>query len=214
MVFYKFVHKRTQMTSPKFPVHLSRLDTWWNRYRSGSATSDKRSIRCREFLQSHPLPTLRWTQSFQDSCIAPLSEHRRSGDIVTWKETWIWWRLFSWAWRSTITKVFNFREFDPAVDPHESSIQLLLDSGIDFDENMRNGVCASYFARLFYQKVLLPYRHRIKWITFHGLYDMGYVVKLLMGRSLPEGKRQFLCRVQNVLGSVYDVKVHDGVSRI
>ncbi|ONK70532.1 uncharacterized protein A4U43_C05F34690 [Asparagus officinalis] len=100
----------------------------------------------------------------------------------------------------------NFREFDPAADPHESSVQLLLDSGMDFDENKRDGACASCFARSFYRRVLLPYRHRIKWITFHGLYDVGYAVKLLMGRPLPEGRRRFLCRVQNVLGSVYDVK--------
>ena len=62
------------------------------------------------------------------------------------------------------------------------------------------------FSRLFWEKFILPCRGTTKWVTFHGLYDLAYIVKLLTQSPLPNTLCEFLCLVKNLLGSVYDVK--------
>lgn len=102
---------------------------------------------------------------------------------------------------------FNFREFDPAQDPHvESSIELLRDSGMDFDRNQRDGVDGSAFTFLFWQRLIMPCYGKIKWVTFHGLYDLGYLIRLVTGLALPNTLPGFLSLVHKTLGRVYDVK--------
>ncbi|KAE9465139.1 hypothetical protein C3L33_02953, partial [Rhododendron williamsianum] len=46
----------------------------------------------------------------------------------------------------------------------------------------------------------------IKWVTFHGLYDLGYLLRMLTQTYTPDSVVEFAKKVGEVLGSVYDVK--------
>lgn len=66
----------------------------------------------------------------------------------------------------------NFREFDPCVDVHVvNSIQLLMNCGINFKRKKRDGVDESFFARLFWQKVIYPCRNRLSNISIKIFYS-------------------------------------------
>lgn len=105
----------------------------------------------------------------------------------------------------------NFKEFNPTVDPHmETSIKLLMESGIYFNKNQRDGVDAVFLSRLLWRNLILPCRYKTKWITFHGLYDFGYIVKLvtmlITGCPLVNTLGEFLGQIQGIFGNVYDLK--------
>lgn len=89
---------------------------------------------------------------------------------------------------------FNFREFDVDEDlQNPSSIELLKKNGIDFLANKMHGVRSEDFARFF--KSCLG--RNCAWVTFHGAYDFGYLVKALTQSDLPENLgtfRQLLCK--------------------
>ncbi|WVZ25330.1 hypothetical protein V8G54_003874 [Vigna mungo] len=74
---------------------------------------------------------------------------------------------------------FNFREFNAARDPHASeSIALLQRQGIDLEKNQRFGVNIVRFVELLMFSGMLC-NSNIQWITFHGAYDFGYLVKTI-----------------------------------
>ncbi|GLJ13818.1 hypothetical protein SUGI_0220640 [Cryptomeria japonica] len=101
---------------------------------------------------------------------------------------------------------FNFREFDPRRDLHApDSIELLRKNGIDFNKNNQMGIDARRFARLLNSTGIFIDRS-IHWIAFHGVYDVGYVVKLLTCRSLPPSEDQFSYLVRLYFPNIYDVK--------
>ncbi|KAL1820976.1 hypothetical protein DCAR_0417347 [Daucus carota subsp. sativus] len=99
---------------------------------------------------------------------------------------------------------FNFREFDVDKDVQNiSSIELLKRHGINFLWNKMYGVRSQDFARLF-RGCFGP---RCTWVTFHGGYDFGYLVKALTNSDLPGDLGTFkglLCRFFG--NSMYDVK--------
>lgn len=58
----------------------------------------------------------------------------------------------------------------------QDSIELLKQSGIDFDANERRGVDVRKFGELLITSgVVLS--SDIRWITFHSAYDFGYLLK-------------------------------------
>ncbi|WVY92377.1 hypothetical protein V8G54_031465 [Vigna mungo] len=74
---------------------------------------------------------------------------------------------------------FNFREFNVACDPHASdSIALLQRQGIDLEKNRKFGVDIVRFVELLMFSGMLC-NSNIQWITFHGGYDFGYLVKTI-----------------------------------
>lgn len=101
----------------------------------------------------------------------------------------------------------NLADFDADVDPHsEPSVELLKKSGIDFDRFRREGVRGDELAELL-PAALFGTPIGTRWITFHGLYDVAYLVKLITGRPLPGTLQGFLHLVRTILGPrVYDVK--------
>ncbi|KAA8545402.1 hypothetical protein F0562_020186 [Nyssa sinensis] len=101
---------------------------------------------------------------------------------------------------------FNFSNFNPVTDVHvPASIQLLRKNGIDLEKNLQEGVDVCVFAE--HLKRIMSVHHRLQWITFHGLYDLAYLLKMLSGKKeLPDSLPQFAKTAGDVFGSVYDVK--------
>lgn len=60
----------------------------------------------------------------------------------------------------------------------QDSLDLLRTSGIDFDYIRREGVAVKDFAELLMCSGVVL-NEDIKWITFHGSYDFGYLLKVL-----------------------------------
>lgn len=99
---------------------------------------------------------------------------------------------------------FNFREFDVEKDVQNfSSIALLKQHGINFSANKMFGVRSRDFARLF-RGCFGPH---CTWVTFHGGYDFGYLIKALTDSDLPKDLGTFTNLLRYFFGnSMYDVK--------
>ncbi|CAN8293187.1 unnamed protein product [Cochlearia groenlandica] len=101
---------------------------------------------------------------------------------------------------------FNFREFNLRTDVFAmDSIELLRQSGIDFERNNRFGIESKRFAvSMMGSGVVLS--DRIQWVTFHCGYDFGYLLKLLTGNDLPDKQWEFFLMVKTFFPIVYDIK--------
>ena len=116
---------------------------------------------------------------------------------------------------------FNF-EFDKKVDKiTKSSLKLLEDSGINFNNLKRKGIKHRFFAEYFMISGLVL-NSDIKWISFHGCYDFGYLLKLLIGQPLPENELDFLSLCNEYFINYYDIKtmvksinnLHGGLNKL
>jgi len=78
--------------------------------------------------------------------------------------------------------------FDAAVDLHsKSSVAFLRAAGIDFARHRAEGIHASDMGRRLAASMLVgPHENAPCWLTFSGMYDLGYLLKILTsGRPLP-----------------------------
>ncbi|KAL8504013.1 hypothetical protein ACS0TY_022662 [Phlomoides rotata] len=102
---------------------------------------------------------------------------------------------------------FNFCDFDPECDPHDvKSIAFLKNRGIDFVKNRVMGIDSRTFALKINAYVLGP-RSGLTWVTFHGIYDYGYLIKILTGKQLPCTYDGFRMLVHTYFGFLnYDSK--------
>lgn len=104
-----------------------------------------------------------------------------------------------------MTWEFNFSDFDETTDLHSpTSIQFLKSKGFDFNKHRNQGIPSPQFRRAF-----LPIccSNRIaKWLTFHGFYDVAYLLKLLMIKTMPQSLAVFAAKAQRLLGTVSDLK--------
>ncbi|KAL8499273.1 hypothetical protein ACS0TY_022306 [Phlomoides rotata] len=86
---------------------------------------------------------------------------------------------------------FNFCDFDPECDCNgRESITFLKNQGIDFVKYKDMGIDLCTFALKFNAYVLGP-RSGLTWITFHGIYDYDYLIKILTGKQLPCNYNEF-----------------------
>ncbi|CAG9462647.1 unnamed protein product [Pedinophyceae sp. YPF-701] len=117
---------------------------------------------------------------------------------------------------------FNFREFKLSEDLYASdSIDLLRESGIDFDEINRRGIEVKRFAELLMTSGIVL-NANIRWVTFHSSYDFGYLLKLLTCDNLPEQESDFFELFHIFFPTVYDIKylmkfcgnLHGGLNRL
>lgn len=97
--------------------------------------------------------------------------------------------------------------FDLNTDHYrEDSIHFLRKAGIDFGRHASEGIDPSRFGRSLASSSLVG-KHAPLWVTFAGLYDLGYILKLLLGSgcSLPstfdgfDGKLDEFCPCRSEL---------------
>ncbi|XLS85298.1 hypothetical protein HN51_035464 [Arachis hypogaea] len=100
----------------------------------------------------------------------------------------------------------NFQDFNLMRDIHaKDSVALLHSQGIDFARAVA-GVSSVHFAKLAAASGLL-FNKALTWVTFHGAYDIGYLVKILTSGVLSTSLGKFLVLVKELFGgNAYDVK--------
>ena len=100
---------------------------------------------------------------------------------------------------------FNFA-FSLGEDMYAGdSIALLKDAGIDFAKHKESGIQPMHFGELLISSglVLFP---EVKWLTFHGGYDFGYLLKLLTAQALPTSEADFLELLEIYFPTFHDIK--------
>lgn len=100
---------------------------------------------------------------------------------------------------------FNFK-FSLKDDMYnQTSIESLQQAGIDFNLLERDGIDPHEFASLLIPSGLVCFDD-VRWISFHGGYDFGYLTKLLVCRNLPCDEVEFDQIMKLYFPSTYDVK--------
>jgi CCR4-NOT transcription complex subunit 7/8 len=106
---------------------------------------------------------------------------------------------FPFSWQ------FNFK-FSLKEDMYnEKSIESLQQAGIDFNLLERDGIDPHDFASLLIPSGLVCFDN-VKWISFHGGYDFGYLTKLLICMPLPNDEVDFDHKMKLYFPATYDVK--------
>ncbi|KAH8889335.1 CAF1-domain-containing protein [Thozetella sp. PMI_491] len=100
---------------------------------------------------------------------------------------------------------FNFK-FSLKDDMfNQTSIESLQAAGIDFNLLERDGIDPHEFASLLIPSGLVCFDN-VKWLSFHGGYDFGYLTKLLICRQLPNDEVEFDQIMKLYFPSTFDVK--------
>lgn len=106
---------------------------------------------------------------------------------------------FPYSWQ------FNFK-FSLKDDMYnEKSIESLQQAGIDFNLLERDGIDPHDFASLLIPSGLVCFDN-VRWISFHGGYDFGYLTKLLICSPLPNDEVGFDHKMKLYFPTTYDVK--------
>lgn len=101
---------------------------------------------------------------------------------------------------------FNFQGFKLDKDPcAKESIRLLAQSGIDFEAHEYKGIDLQQFGELLINSGII-FSPKIKWVTFQGLFDFGYLLKVCTKLTLPETAREYFVKLKQFFPSAYDVK--------
>ncbi|KAL3618389.1 ccr4 associated factor [Castilleja foliolosa] len=117
---------------------------------------------------------------------------------------------------------FNFREFNPNEDVFANdSIELLRQSGIDFDMNTEKGIDVRRFGELLMSSGIVL-NDNVYWVTFHSGYDFGYLLKLLTCQNLPDTQAGFFTMINVYFPVLYDIKhlmkfsnsLHGGLNKL
>ena len=103
----------------------------------------------------------------------------------------------------------------------QDSVDLLIRSGVKFEEHEKKGIETSKFARLLITSGLVL-NNEIKWISFHSGYDFGYLVKILTQKALPVRRKDFFdllsfyfpCLYDMKYLSIYSHKLHGGLNKL
>ena len=101
---------------------------------------------------------------------------------------------------------FNF-EFDYTKDKSsQSSMYLLMSSGIDFNKMKKEGINHKKFIEQ--MKISgLVLNPNIHWISFHGSYDFAYLLSNLLDNSLPDNEKEFTQVLGLFFPNHYDIKI-------
>lgn len=101
---------------------------------------------------------------------------------------------------------FNFK-FNLDEDMYTTSaIDLLQQSGIDFNKFNTDGIEIYEFTQLLYTSGLVM-NNDVYYITFHSSYDFGYILKILTCKPLPLDDKEFMKTLHVLIPHFYDLKV-------
>lgn len=82
---------------------------------------------------------------------------------------------------------------------------MLESAGIDFKKFKQRGIEPELFAEYLYTSGL-ALNENLTWITFHGIYDFAYIIKLLTNMKLPESEESFLEDLNMYFKNFYDIR--------
>lgn len=117
---------------------------------------------------------------------------------------------------------FNFKGFRLAADVYaQDSIELLQQSGIDFERNEARGIDVVRFGELLMSSGIVL-NDDMKWITFHSGYDFGYLLKILTCQPLPASEADFFELLNIYFPNIFDMKylmkfcdnLHGGLNKL
>ncbi|XP_022725293.1 probable CCR4-associated factor 1 homolog 11 [Durio zibethinus] len=103
---------------------------------------------------------------------------------------------------------FNFKDFDMKKDSYvKESIELLKQQGIDFEKNKEKGIDSIDFSMMIWNSGLFNYFRGLNWITFHGAYDFGFLMRILTQQPLPPEFKSFMKQLVSFFGyKIFDIK--------
>jgi len=86
---------------------------------------------------------------------------------------------------------FNLR-FDLSRDLHaDDAVEFLTAAGVDFPRHARDGIYSSRVGWSLATSPALGLDTSVKWITFSGSHDWGYLLKILSGKQLPNDRENY-----------------------
>ena len=100
---------------------------------------------------------------------------------------------------------FNFKFLLKEDMYAEVSIEALRQAGVDFPSLERDGIEPFDFGALLISSGLVC-DEDVRWISFHGGYDFGYLTKLLICKPLPDDEVEFDKLMKKFFPSIYDIK--------
>ena len=101
--------------------------------------------------------------------------------------------------------VFSHFIFRQDINNSES-IDLLKSCGVNFEQHAKQGIDPVRFGELFTMSGLVL-NSSITWITFQGLIDIAFLLRILTGCDLPEMPADFNAILHIFFPQLYDVKV-------
>lgn len=87
----------------------------------------------------------------------------------------------------------------------QDSIDLLVNSGISFEDHATRGIDPLRFGELMMVSGLVL-DDRVRWVSFHSGYDYGYLLKLLTTQELPSDEKNFFETLKLYFPTIYDIK--------
>lgn len=87
----------------------------------------------------------------------------------------------------------------------QDSIDMLISSGIDFEKFEKSGIDIHRFGELMMMSGLVL-SDDVKWVSFHGGYDFGYLLKTLTCADLPSDEGAFMDLLQLYFPCIFDIK--------
>lgn len=84
-------------------------------------------------------------------------------------------------------------------------MNLLRNCGLTLDRHKTEGIPHRLLAEYLISSGLVMNK-RNHWITFHGGYDFGYLLKILSGELLPDKEIDFFRKLKDYIGNFYDCK--------
>ena len=107
---------------------------------------------------------------------------------------------------SYYTWQFNF-QFDIDNDKSsKESLNLLKNSGIDFENLKKNGINHDKFA-LGLLRTGLVLNPNVKWVSYQGSYDFAYLLKYLRNEKFPENEGNYIEILTKYFPVFYDVRM-------
>ena len=106
---------------------------------------------------------------------------------------------------NTTTWQFNLK-FDIDKDEYsKESINLLYNSGINFNKVKKDGISHKLFAEYLMVSGMVL-NENVIWVSFNGFSDFAYLLKLLIGDFLPNNSNEFLDLMKLYFPNIYDIK--------